>query len=219
MLGLRLGTPEQMSAMVVFGGQVSGGGRSVLRSDVSGYCRSARHHAVMSCRWRPRASEPASTAVSWSWRLPVQSDNDGRYIEPCILQRSMDDLDREQSTMWLWRTPVPFSALHSTIYASTMSRYTTRSWKWVGSWINFSGLTPRIPRTVYRYFWAYPFLLFCSSFFHFQFLVPCGRLNWLMSAFDRVMSGDSKISKQWATSRWNFSPKRRFGFADRYARL
>ena len=88
-----------------------------------------------------------------------------------------------------------------------------------GSWIHFSGLTPRIPRTVYRYFWAFRFLLFCSSFFHFQFLVPCGRLNWLMSAFDRVMSGDSKISKQWATSRWNFPPKLRFGFADRYARL
>jgi len=29
------------------------------------------------------------------------------------------------------------------------------------------GLTPRIPRTVCRYFWAYPFVLFCFfSFFH-----------------------------------------------------
>jgi len=27
------------------------------------------------------------------------------------------------------------------------------------------GLTPRIPRTVHRYFWAYPFLLFSFSFF------------------------------------------------------
>jgi len=29
----------------------------------------------------------------------------------------------------------------------------------------------------YRYFWAYPFLLF-SSFFYFEFLVPCGRLSF-----------------------------------------
>jgi len=36
--------------------------------------------------------------------------------------------------------------------------------------------------TVYRYFWAYPFLLFLFS--TFQFLIPCGRLSRLMSAFE-----------------------------------
>jgi len=47
------------------------------------------------------------------------------------------------------------------------------------------GLTPRIPRTVCRYFWAYPFVLFCFFFFFFTFKlsVPCGRLSWLMGTF------------------------------------
>jgi len=42
---------------------------------------------------------------------------------------------------------------------------------------------PRIPRNVYWYFWAYPFLLFSFSFFPLFSLVQCGRLSWLMSAF------------------------------------
>jgi len=33
------------------------------------------------------------------------------------------------------------------------------------------GLTPRIPRTVHRYFWAYPFLLFSFSFFSHYIVV------------------------------------------------
>jgi len=39
--------------------------------------------------------------------------------------------------------------------------------------------------TVYRYFWAYPFLLFLFS--TFQFLTPCSRLSRLMSAFERML--------------------------------
>ena len=38
-------------------------------------------------------------------------------------------------------------------------------------------LTPWIPRAVYRYFWAYPFLLFSFSFFHF--LVFCSALTYI----------------------------------------
>ena len=39
------------------------------------------------------------------------------------------------------------------------------------------------------YFWAYPsFLLFSFSVFTlFQLSVPCGRLSWLMSAFERTL--------------------------------
>jgi len=37
------------------------------------------------------------------------------------------------------------------------------------------------------YLWAYPFLLFSSFFPLFIFLVPCGRLSWLLSAFERTL--------------------------------
>jgi len=53
--------------------------------------------------------------------------------------------------------------------------------------IKCSGLTPRIFRIVYRYFWAYPFLLFSSSFSTFLLLVPCGRISWLMLAFEPML--------------------------------
>ena len=49
----------------------------------------------------------------------------------------------------------------------------------------FSGLTLRIPQTVYQYSWAYPFLLFSSPFFHF--LLLCGRLSRLVSAFEHTL--------------------------------
>jgi len=36
--------------------------------------------------------------------------------------------------------------------------------------------------SIYRYFWAYPLLLFSFFyFFTFWLLVPCGRLDWLVS--------------------------------------
>ena len=38
------------------------------------------------------------------------------------------------------------------------------------------GLTPWIPRTVYRYFWAYPFLLFSLPFFLFSPVCCCSVL-------------------------------------------
>ena len=43
-----------------------------------------------------------------------------------------------------------------------------------------SGLTPRIPRTVYRYFWAYPFFLFVFLFFPFSVVgsVRLSKLNY-----------------------------------------
>ena len=47
-----------------------------------------------------------------------------------------------------------------------------------------SGLTPLIPRTVYRYFWAYQFLLFSFLFSTFLFLVSCSRLSCRISAFE-----------------------------------
>jgi len=53
--------------------------------------------------------------------------------------------------------------------------------------IKCSGLTPRIFRIVYRYFWAYPFLLFSSSFSTFLLLVPCGRISWLMLAYEPML--------------------------------
>jgi len=51
-----------------------------------------------------------------------------------------------------------------------------------------SRLTTWIPRTVYCYFWAYPFLLFSFFLFlHFLWSFPCGRLSELMSAFERTL--------------------------------
>jgi len=53
--------------------------------------------------------------------------------------------------------------------------------------LSSSGLTPRIPWTVYWYFWAYPFLLFSFSVFHFLCFWCRAELNWLMSAFERTL--------------------------------
>ena len=53
--------------------------------------------------------------------------------------------------------------------------------------LSFSGETPRIPRTVYRYFWAYPFLVFwffCFPLFSFwrfgeRGFSYCGPAAWI----------------------------------------
>jgi len=66
-----------------------------------------------------------------------------------------------------------------------------------------TGVTPS--RTVYRYFWAYLFLLFLLFSPRFRFLVLCGRFSWLVNFWayvkmaSLIVSYKQKNVQFWAT--------------------